>query len=203
MRCGNCGHDNPNTVRRCERCNSAIVDTPRVGVVPVTLKQKAHFKADLSSESESEAIRKETKRGCPRCGYPLRAGDTRCPSCEFSLSTEKKSNRTVINTDTRKTVGLLFSYSINPQGVCFPIYEGRNTIGRASDSDVVLSGDEKISDKHFIVRYLAGKFEFRDELSSNGTRINGELKDEGELNNTDVITVGNTKLIFFAIPEKF
>ena len=118
------------------------------------------------------------------------------------LSKEKDKDKEAPKTDRRKLIGFLVTYSISPNGDFFPLYEGRNFIGRATSGDVCLQGDTMISDKHLSILYrpVDKKFKFKDEQSSNGTFINGELLDEGELKNFDKILVGATQLLFIAIP---
>ena len=103
----------------------------------------------------------------------------------------------------RKLVGFLVTYNRTPLGKAFNIYEGRNYIGRDADCDVAIPDDNQMSGKHMLIRYLSGnnKFSFKDEMSSNGTYVNKELLDEGELHNYDIIRVGSTLFIFIAIPQ--
>lgn len=104
----------------------------------------------------------------------------------------------------RKIAGLLFSYSTNPLGEVFNLYEGKNYIGRSvRDCDICLSADTRISNKHLSIlfRTIDGKFKFKDEQSSNGTFINNELTDEGELKNLDILRIGDSTLVFIAIPK--
>jgi hypothetical protein len=104
----------------------------------------------------------------------------------------------------RRIVGLLFSYDTQPAGQIFNIHEGRNLIGREASNDICIAGDSQVSSKHSIIQYLAadGKFRIKDELSSNGTFVNENLKTEVyELSTFDIIRVGSTKLIFIAIPQ--
>jgi hypothetical protein len=102
----------------------------------------------------------------------------------------------------KKLVGLLASYSTNPNGQIFNIYEGKNFIGRDMPVDICIP-DNEVSGKHFSILYRSadGKFKFKDEQSSNGTYLNEVLTDEGELANFDVIKIGGTRLIFIAIPQ--
>lgn len=105
--------------------------------------------------------------------------------------------------DGRKLVGFLVTYNRTPMGKAFNIYEGRNYIGRDASCDISIPDDNQMSGKHMLIRYLSGnnKFSFKDEMSSNGTYINKELLDEGELQNYDIIRVGSTIFIFIAIPQ--
>lgn len=105
--------------------------------------------------------------------------------------------------DSRKLVGFLVTYNRTPMGKAFNIYEGRNYVGRDASCDISIPDDNQMSGKHMLIRYLSGnnKFSFKDEMSSNGTYVNKELLDEGELQNYDIIRVGSTLFIFIAIPQ--
>lgn len=103
----------------------------------------------------------------------------------------------------RKLVGFLVTYNRTPMGKSYNIYEGRNMIGRDPSCDICIEDDSQMSAHHMSIRYLSGnnKFRFHDEMSSNGTYVNKELLDDGELQNYDIIRVGSTLFIFIAIPQ--
>jgi hypothetical protein len=102
----------------------------------------------------------------------------------------------------KKLVGLLVTYDTIPNGQVFNIFEGKNFIGRDMPVDICIP-DNEVSGKHLSILYRGadGKFRFKDEQSSNGTYINEVLTDEGELTSFDLIKIGNTRLIFIAIPQ--
>lgn len=103
----------------------------------------------------------------------------------------------------RKLVGFLVTYNRDPMGKSYNIYEGRNYIGRDHSCDICVSDDTQMSGRHMSILYrnVDDKFKFRDEQSSNGTFINKELMDDGELHNYDIIRIGSTLFIFIAIPK--
>ncbi len=103
----------------------------------------------------------------------------------------------------RKLVGFLVTYNRTPQGKAYEIYEGKNYIGRDRACDVSVVDDNQMSSRHMSILYrnVDNKFKYRDEQSSNGTFVNKELSDEGELQNFDIIRLGNTVFIFIAIPQ--
>jgi pSer/pThr/pTyr-binding forkhead associated (FHA) protein len=105
--------------------------------------------------------------------------------------------------DAKRLAGFLITYDHNPVGEYFPVYEGRNIVGRDASANICIRGDEQVSEKHFALVYRTAekKFKFKDELSSNGTFVNDTLADEGELTNFDVIRIGATRLLFIAIPD--
>lgn len=104
---------------------------------------------------------------------------------------------------SRKLVGFLVSYNRDPNGRSYNIYEGRNFVGRDSSCDICVSDDDQMSGRHLSILYrnVDNKFKFRDEQSSNGTFVNKELLDDGELQNYDIIRAGSTLFIFIAIPN--
>lgn len=108
----------------------------------------------------------------------------------------------------KRLVGLLVSYSANPTGEVYKIYEGRTTIGRDRTCDIPFPNDSYMSAKHLLIQYVEAKGAFRaqeyDEGSANGSYVNGQvyvIGDVIDLKNNDVIVIGGTKFIFLAIPE--
>lgn len=106
-------------------------------------------------------------------------------------------------TEGRKLVGFLVCYNRFPNGKAFNIYEGRNYVGRDTSCDISIPDDNQMSGRHMSILYRSVdmKFKFRDEQSSNGTFVNKNLLDDGELENYDIIRVGGTLFIFIAIPQ--
>jgi len=107
------------------------------------------------------------------------------------------------STQGRKLVGFLVTYNRNPLGKAFNIYEGKNFVGRDRSCDISVPEDNQMSGRHMSILYrnVDNKFKYRDEQSSNGTFVNKELSDEGELQNYDIIRLGGTVFIFIAIPK--
>ncbi len=96
----------------------------------------------------------------------------------------------------RKLAGWLVSYTINPFGVDFRLYEGRNLIGADPACNIVVPNDLAVSGRHLAILYRVDGFRFKDEFSTNGTFINGEIRDEGILQDGDTIRVGSTTFRF-------
>ncbi len=106
-------------------------------------------------------------------------------------------------TQGRKLVGFLITYTRNPLGKAYNIYEGKNFIGRDRSCDIAIPEDNQMSGKHMSILYrnVDNKFKYKDEQSSNGTFVNKELSDEGVLENHDLIRLGSTVFLFIAIPK--
>ena len=98
---------------------------------------------------------------------------------------------------TRRLVGWLVTYSLDPLGVDFKIYEGKNSIGRDINCNITIN-DKMVSSRHATLLFRANKYRIKDELSSHGTFVNGEdIDDENfELQDGDIIKIGETFLKF-------
>ncbi|MBR0539946.1 MAG: FHA domain-containing protein [Bacteroidales bacterium] len=99
--------------------------------------------------------------------------------------------------EMRKFVGWLVSYSLDPMGVDFKLYEGRNIIGRDQDCSVTVN-DNWVSSKHAVLLFRAGKYSITDSQSSHGTFVNDrdiELE-PCYLCDGDLIRIGHTVFKF-------
>jgi hypothetical protein len=95
-----------------------------------------------------------------------------------------------------RIVGWLVTYSHNPDGDDFRIYAGYNRIGANPVCDVQVE-DETVSGSHAIIVYRDGRCLIKDDLSRNGTFVNGrEITEAQPLQSYDQVRVGNTTLIF-------
>lgn len=91
----------------------------------------------------------------------------------------------------RKLVGWLVTYDIQPVGMDYRLYLGRNIVGRDSKCDIVIN-QPGISAEHAIVLYREGKFIIADQMSMNGTYVNNVLiESQVYLYNDDSIRMGN------------
>jgi len=127
---------------------------------------------------------------------------------------EQQSNRTVFGDEvkreidgrevvqrvfrsSRKLVGWLVTYSFDPLGVDFRLYEGRNVIGRDAACNITVP-DKTVSGRHATILFKNDKFKIKDELSSHGTLVNdADIEDDTvELHYGDVIKMGETLFKF-------
>ncbi len=83
----------------------------------------------------------------------------------------------------------------------FPLDKPEITIGRAPNSDILLSKDKLTSRRHATVRYENSAYLLRDERSANGTFVNGQQIEEltpVDLKDGDHVGIGEHELIFHA-----
>lgn len=92
----------------------------------------------------------------------------------------------------KKLTGWLVSFDLNPEGTDFKLYEGKLKIGRDQSNEIVLD-DPEVSDEHVLILCLDNQILLQDELSANGTFVNGNKIDSRiELKDNDEIKVGKT-----------
>jgi len=98
-------------------------------------------------------------------------------------------------------VGWLVSFTLDKYGRDFRLREGRNCIGSNPEMDLVITEDTTISDHHATIMYRNKKLFLQDEMSSNGTFLNGEdiLGPPREIHDGDNITMGKTEFLIKTI----
>ena len=98
----------------------------------------------------------------------------------------------------KQVVGWLVVMSGNQKGIDFRLFDGVNNIGAAADNDVVIT-DEYLSSKHCMIRYEDGRYEFKDNDSTNGSFLNERRTSKDELVDNDTIRLGRTEMRFKAL----
>lgn len=99
----------------------------------------------------------------------------------------------------RKITGWLVSYTIDPMGIDFRIYEGKNRIGKDPSLEITVASDSTVSGNHAVILYRSGVWYLEDEMSANGTFLNGEElapRNPTKLADNDTVKVGNTTFKF-------
>ena len=104
-----------------------------------------------------------------------------------------------------KLVGWLVSFSHDESGADYRVREGRNAIGAdRNDCEIAISEDQSISTKHASLMYRDGRFQLRDNDSTNGTYVNGQdIFGEGSvtLKDGDTIRFGSTECTLYVIDK--
>jgi hypothetical protein len=149
----------------------------------------------------------ETWELCPYCqrtGYQTGSAavtvKTRLdPEVAREANTPASGRKTVLVADKRKppVVGWFVALTGPQKGEDFRVREGPNTIGSASDADIVLR-DNAISAKHASLRYKDQKFTITDLDSTNGTFLNDRSDPiaREELQDNDIVRIGEVTLKF-------
>jgi hypothetical protein len=101
-------------------------------------------------------------------------------------------------TQKRKLKGWLVTFDIEDFGIDFPVREGRNKIGTSASHHITIQ-DPEVSSLHGIIVCKNQEFLLTDEMSSNGTFLNGKSirpHNPQDLNDGDEIKIGDTTLLF-------
>ncbi len=150
-----------------------------------------------------------------RVGTPKSEGTEGRMTKVMPVSTGSPSVRGYMGkADTRKIVGVLTTFTWQPQGELFPIREGKNFIGSDKvysdashqDCDIQIQEDERMSGEHALILCRGGVYEIIDQTSSNGTYLNGDMLPANQshrLENYSEIQAGSTVFTFIKIaPSK-
>jgi hypothetical protein len=123
-------------------------------------------------------------------------GGMETESEESTPGTKKEAPRA-----SRKITGWIVSFTLDPMGVDYRIFEGNNTIGRDPSNSITITKDSTISSKHANILHKKGKFWIKDEMAANGTFLNGEeieIEKAYDLVDGDEVRLGDTVFKFKA-----
>lgn len=96
----------------------------------------------------------------------------------------------------RRIVGFLVTFDRVVEGNYWVIREGRNTMGRDEDCDIVIDGDDMVSSTHAVMLWRNGRTIVDDEKSQNGTFLNeADVMEKTDVKDGDVIRLGRTNLM--------
>lgn len=84
MRCKNCGWENPEGQKKCEKCHGSLGDAAPAHkpTTPVSDNMKSTVAEGIVFSDQSPVPAPMT---CPKCGYPISDNSTSCPNCNHEL----------------------------------------------------------------------------------------------------------------------
>lgn len=211
--CPLCLHANPDTTTVCTRCGKFRFPNPALAEeldsVPAS-EMRTRIVAEIESELAADESARRTIRG-PMTVPTSNPKSASKSSVRASLSTVKAAlisdsdAYTVVPVDTTPpplapTMPRLVVIRGEKLNVEFPIYNGKNYIGRASDKpvDIDLTGQESpdqiwSSRQHALITYDRGTILIEDLNSLNGTFVNRSRLHPGQrriLQSADVVQIG-------------
>ncbi len=101
-------------------------------------------------------------------------------------------------TSRRKLRGWLVTFDHEEFGMDYKVVEGRNVIGKKASCEITVQ-DGQVTGSHALILCRNDKFIISDEMSTNGTLLNGNdltPRETYDLKDGDSIRVGNTTLLF-------
>jgi len=142
---------------------------------------------------------------CPSCGSGISDDTSQCPVCGFVIEHEPTVTYVPIDLVTEieeptavaaaGIEGYALTVASGPRaGMTYVLKEGSTTVGRHTSSDIFLD-DITVSRHH--CRFIVGpdQLSVEDSGSTNGTYVNGDRVDRGDLQAGDEVIVGKFHLI--------
>ncbi len=205
-RCNECGwSNNPTDEANCKKCGAPLDESSdeRISFQGVeTRDENADSKKTvIGRKSDKKALdennptlkKEDLQEGiCQSCKYPLRGGSLICPNCGASVNKKKDIN-------SKKT--LMFGDSgfnqINPEAYYLSLSDQNGNKFEFELNDQVKKigrneldeNNKSISSSHAQFSVVNGKLKLED-VSSNSMTFT-QVKDKTELNDEDIIILGN------------
>jgi len=149
---------------------------------------------------------------CNNCGHRNPEGSNFCSSCGAPLADAASSDTTVTFMPGELEADLEEEVRISPEeleggrgvlivrrgpnaGSKFFLDADTTRIGRHPDSDIFLD-DITVSRQHAEIRRAGSEFSLHDVGSLNGTYVNRERVEGGDLRSGDEVQIGKFKLVF-------
>lgn len=192
------GHFYEDNLDSCPHCPKGTVkldenSTQMQGSEPKTDTTRTEVfggSANNNQTPPTNVKRKESKSDDDGSFDPLKTTVT-----DSSKSNQENGS---VNQTRRKLRGWLVSFDLAEYGIDFKVIEGRNTIGKAAKNDITVD-DQEVSGSHAVLLCKHDEFMISDEMSTNGTFVNGEElqpRNPFNLSDGDKIKVGNTEFLF-------
>ena len=189
------GHFYKDTMNECPYCPNGGTSTgnDKTEVLGGGDNQKTSANMDASKTQVFGGATESASASTPSSNQSFDATKTMIVGSQQSSSNDASSPQV-----RRRLRGWLVSFDIEDFGVDFKILEGRNMIGSKSSNEITVQ-DQQVSSVHALILCRKDIFLLTDEMSSNGTSINGEdlsPRNPSELTDGDEIKIGNTTLLF-------
>jgi hypothetical protein len=211
MKCSSCGKENSAGAKFCKHCGSSL--DPKFK----TCKNGHNYDSSLSecpycpqsevatvlqtaTQSQKTVVDKQVNIKTSPYISKTKAGDAKTSIASQPQKTiikeESSKEKPVQKTPTgKKLAGWIVSFDLDPSGADFKILEGRNKLGKSNYCNIVVN-DESISDEHALLFYGDNRIILQDELSTNGTFVNGKkITERVQLQDEDKIKFGNISFI--------
>ncbi|MCX7835603.1 MAG: FHA domain-containing protein, partial [bacterium] len=181
------GHRYLSELKECPFCPKYPLNAPTMVDSPSAPQSPAVPPSEISGKTQIVPPPSASPAG------PVAQGKTVIMPPESSDPFASKSG--AVPQKEAKLVGWLVTFTWNPSGEDFKLREGKMSIGRDADNDIVLP-DVLVSGKHAQIRFQNGQLKIKDNFSTNGTYVNGvDISDTAFLlHDKDEIKIGNTIL---------
>lgn len=202
MRCNNCGFDNTPDRVRCVKCNAPL----KGSMISQEDVQPASSDSDLSGTIKGKQI-KENPWDCPKCGRPVVPNTPECNNCDYIFgSTGQEADDTENNYKDKKRNKIKGTIDPYEQGfILKPVatkYEDEiPELKFKMNDEKIKIGRENLDADNNTISANQAEFEFRNgkiyiKNTSKKHTTFVLANDYIELNDGDVIMMGNRKFVF-------
>ncbi len=168
----NQGHYYPATLDKCPFCDQTQVGGGGAQSADATRKMDP-----MSGDSPTERV-SNPPGGHSAPGVPSGGGNQDRTVIHRSGEGDKaKEDRSSAQRSLR---GWLVSFTLDPSGVDYRLFEGQNTIGRNEKNQIRISNDGKVSSEHALILFRENKAFFSDKMSSNPNFVSDKELNPGE-----------------------
>ena len=137
---------------------------------------------------------------CSSCGAPMEREDADSATIQLQIeSPSGEPDEVSLDLEDVPPLGVLVVRAGPNAGSTFAVDKEVITAGRHPDSDIFLD-DITVSRRHAEVRRDGVRLTVSDVGSLNGTYLNRERIEQGELSDGDTVQVGKFKLVYVAGP---
>lgn len=209
MRCMLCGTANREDANRCKKCGSDLsreskpFSTGRSTPAPTILVANASQSPKREIGTKTEYIGSGTSADIAGSRESAdEAADDQRPQRTRIIPPDDATAIAAQVTSKPKLVGFLVSFTWNPSGDVFRIFEGKNSFGSSKAVDSPILSDRTMSAEHFAVMVRAGRVKIKDSTTTNATMVDGvEIwGDSADVTHGSRIKAGETEFVLTLIP---
>jgi thiol-disulfide isomerase/thioredoxin len=202
MRCNNCGFDNTLDRVRCIKCNAPL----KGSMIAHDEIKTENSQTDLSGTIKGKQVSAKPW-DCPKCGRPVVVGANECNNCDYVfdgvIESEESENKNYKDKKQNKIKGTIDPYE---QGfILKPVatkYEDELPEIKIKMNDEKMKlGREKLEPENNTISANQAEFEFKNgkwyiKNTSKKQSTFVLANDFIELNDGDIIMMGNRKFVF-------
>jgi len=171
--CPKCNTQNRPEAKYCKKCKARLGPAQQAAYQPPAQKRR--------TQVENSSVPRRTEAAPPPGAAPGVAGKGRTVVEGTVLEPEGGQGKPGAGVpgsrpvaSSRRLVGWLVTYDLDPSVMDYQIREGRNFVGTdASEVDILIpkSKDKKVTADHCLILYRKGKVKIKDRMSTNGTFV--------------------------------
>lgn len=180
--CPKCNTQNRPEAKYCKKCKARLAPAQQAAFQPPPQKRRTQVENAAAPRRTEAGPQAGAIPGVPGKGRTMVEGTAMEPQGGATPRGPGVPGAQPV-ASSRRLVGWLVTYDLDPSGVDYHIREGRNFVGTdASAVDILVpkSRDKKVTADHCLILYRKGKVKIKDRMSTNGTFVDSLTVGEEE-----------------------